>query len=64
MITVDKLTTKEIYINLISMTNCKPSSQAYFDNLFQNSLLGCCDQICILPRKVTVIVTCIVFSTK
>ena len=46
------------------MTNCKPSSQAYFDNLFQNSLLGCCDQICILPCKVTVIVTCVVFSTK
>ena len=54
MITADKLTAKEIYINLISMTNCKPSSQIYFDNLFQNNLSGCWDQIYILPRKVTV----------
>ena len=49
MITADKLTAKEIYINLISMANCKPSSQIYFDNLS-----GCWDQIYILPRKVTV----------
>ena len=54
MITANKLTAKEIYINLISMTNCKPSSQIYFDNLFQNNLSGCWDQIYILPRKVTV----------
>ena len=43
MIIADKLTAKEIYVNLSSMTNCKPSSQIYFDN-----------QIYILPRKVTV----------
>ena len=36
------------------MTYCKPSSQIYFDNLFQNNLSGCWDQIYILPRKVTV----------
>lgn len=54
MITVDKLTAKEIYINLISMTNCKPSSQIYFDNLFQKNVSACWDQIYILPRKVTV----------
>ena len=54
MITADKLTAKEIYINLIYMTNCKPSSEIYFDNLFQNNLSGCWDQIYILPRKVTV----------
>ena len=50
MITADNLAAKEIYINLISMSNCKPS-QIYFNNLFQNN---CWDQICILPRKVTV----------
>ena len=54
MITADKLTAKEIYINLIYMTNCKPSSEMYFDNLFQNNFSGCWDQIYILPRKVTV----------
>ena len=53
MITADNLASKEIYINLISMSNCKPS-QIYFNNLFQNNLSGCWDQICILPRKVTV----------
>ena len=54
MVTAEKLTTKKIYINLISMTNCKPSSQIYFDNLFQNNLWGCWDQIYILSRKVNV----------
>ena len=54
MIATDKLTAKEIYINLISLTNCKPSSQIYFDNLFQDNLSGCWDQIYILPRNVTV----------
>ena len=54
MIKADKLTAKEIYIKLISLTNCKPSSQIYFDNLFQNNLSGSWDQIYILPRKVTV----------
>ena len=52
--TADKLTAKEIYINLISMTNCKPFSQMYFDNLFQSNFSACWDQIYILPRKVTV----------
>ena len=36
------------------MTNCKPTSQMYFDNLFQNNLSGCWNQIYSLPRKVTV----------
>ena len=54
MITAGKLTAKEIYINLISMTNCKPSSQICFDNLFQNKLSCCWDQIYILPCKLTV----------
>ena len=54
MITADKLTGKEIYINLISTTNCKRSYQIYFDNLFQNNLSDCWDQIYILQRKVTV----------
>ena len=35
------------------MTNYKPSSQTYFDNLLQNNLSGCWDQIYILPRKIT-----------
>ena len=54
MIKADKLTAKEIYIKLISLTNCKPSSQIYFDNLFQNNLSSCWDQIYILPLKVSV----------
>ena len=54
MIIAGKLTTKEMYIILISMTNCKPSCQICFDNLFQNNLSGCWNQIYILPRKVTV----------
>ena len=54
MITGDELTAKEIYINLISMTNCKPSYQIHFENLFQDNLSGCWDQIYTLPRKVTV----------
>ena len=36
------------------MTYCKLSSQIYLDNLFQNNLSGCWDQIHILPCKVTV----------
>ena len=54
MITADKLTAKEIYINLVSTINCKPSSQIYFDNLLQNNLSGYWDKIYILPRKITV----------
>ena len=39
------------------MTNCKPTSQMYFDNLFQNNLSGLLvtwNQIYILTRKVTI----------
>ena len=39
------------------MTNCKPTSQMYFDNLFQNNLSGLLvtwNQIYTLPRKVTI----------
>ena len=53
MILADTLTAKDLYIKLISMTNYKPSSQTYFDNLLQNNLSGCWDQIYILPRKIT-----------
>ena len=53
MIKADKLTAKEIYIKLISLTNCKPSSQICFDNLFQKNLSSCWDQIHILPLKVS-----------
>ena len=52
MIIADTLTAKDLYIKLISMTNYKPSSQTYFDNLLQNNLSGCWDQIYILPRKI------------
>ena len=45
MIIADTLTAKDLYIKLISMTNYKPSSQTYFDNLLQNNLSGCWDQI-------------------
>ena len=47
------ITATELYINLISTTNCKPSFQICFDNLFQNNLSGCWNQIYILPCKVT-----------
>ena len=36
------------------MTNFKPISQMYYDNLFQNNLSGCWNEIYILPPKVTV----------
>ena len=62
MITADKLTAKEIYINLISMTNCKPSSQIYFDNLF----LKTCQTVGMkyVYYSLGFIVTCVIFSTK
>ena len=64
MIKADKLTAKEIYIKLISLTNCKPSSQIYFDNLFQNNLSSCWDQIYILPLKVSVYSYMLCFQYK
>ena len=48
------ITATELYINLISPTNFKPSFQICSDNLFQNKLSCCWDQIYILPCKLTV----------
>ena len=53
MLTLEKLTAKEIYIILITLGNCKRYSQVYFDNLLKNSRLTW-NEIYVLPHMVIV----------
>ena len=63
ILSLDKLSSKEIYSVLISNRVNKPTSNIYFEKLFENATLDW-SKIYLSPRLATMTLSCFIFNIK